>query len=133
MLRTDLLYFARKYGNIRVREQFILIVACQLLSDPNGTYLSKARTRRHGEERSNLLKGNAKVRRIAAQPLAMMRFCVCWCLSERHYVLTPFGQCSELLNTAGIAQLVEQLIRNEKVGGSIPLSGTNKNKKLCIF
>ena len=25
---------------------------------------------------------------------------------------------------AGIAQSVEQLIRNEKVGGSIPLSGT---------
>ena len=27
-------------------------------------------------------------------------------------------------NNAGIAQLVEQLIRNEKVGGSTPLSGT---------
>ena len=26
---------------------------------------------------------------------------------------------------AGVAQSVEQLIRNEKVGGSIPLSGTN--------
>lgn len=25
---------------------------------------------------------------------------------------------------AGVAQSVEQLIRNEKVGGSIPLSGT---------
>ena len=25
---------------------------------------------------------------------------------------------------AGVAQLVEQLIRNEKVGGSTPLSGT---------
>ncbi len=25
---------------------------------------------------------------------------------------------------AGVAQLVEQLTRNEKVGGSIPLSGT---------
>jgi hypothetical protein len=31
---------------------------------------------------------------------------------------------------AGIAQSVEQLIRNEKVGGSIPLSGTNKNNHL---
>ena len=29
---------------------------------------------------------------------------------------------------AGIAQSVEQLIRNEKVGGSIPLSGTNINQ-----
>ena len=29
---------------------------------------------------------------------------------------------------AGIAQSVEQLIRNEKVGGSIPLSGTKKIK-----
>ena len=27
-------------------------------------------------------------------------------------------------DNAGIAQLVEQLIRNEKVGGSTPLSGT---------
>ena len=27
---------------------------------------------------------------------------------------------------AGVAQLVEQRIRNAKVGGSIPLSGTNK-------
>jgi hypothetical protein len=26
---------------------------------------------------------------------------------------------------AGVAQLVEQLIRNEKVEGSIPFSGTN--------
>ena len=26
---------------------------------------------------------------------------------------------------AGLAQLVEQLIRNEKVGGSTPLAGTN--------
>jgi hypothetical protein len=28
---------------------------------------------------------------------------------------------------AGVAQSVEQLIRNEKVGGSIPLSGTKSN------
>jgi hypothetical protein len=27
---------------------------------------------------------------------------------------------------AGVAQLVERFIRNEKVGGSIPFSGTNK-------
>jgi hypothetical protein len=32
---------------------------------------------------------------------------------------------------AGIAQSVEQLIRNEKVGGSIPLSGTNRIKDLA--
>jgi hypothetical protein len=32
---------------------------------------------------------------------------------------------------AGVAQSVEQLIRNEKVGGSIPLSGTNKIKHLA--
>ena len=32
---------------------------------------------------------------------------------------------------AGIAQSVEQLIRNEKVGGSIPLSGTNKINDLA--
>ena len=44
--------------------------------------------------------------------------------SKRHYFLTPFGQCSDFPNTAGIAQLVEQLIRNEKVVGSIPISGT---------
>ncbi len=31
---------------------------------------------------------------------------------------------------AGVAQSVEQLIRNEKVGGSIPLSGTNKFNKI---
>jgi hypothetical protein len=30
---------------------------------------------------------------------------------------------------AGVAQSVEQLIRNEKVGCSIHLSGTNENKK----
>jgi hypothetical protein len=30
---------------------------------------------------------------------------------------------------AGIAQSVEQLIRNEKVGGSIPLSGTITDQK----
>ena len=27
---------------------------------------------------------------------------------------------------AGVAQLVERFIRNEKVGGSIPFSGTNE-------
>ena len=32
---------------------------------------------------------------------------------------------------AGIAQSVEQLIRNEKVGGSIPLSGTNRINDLA--
>ena len=34
---------------------------------------------------------------------------------------------------AGVAQSVEQLTRNEKVGGSIPLSGTNKMKELVCF
>ena len=29
---------------------------------------------------------------------------------------------------AGVAQSVEQLTRNEKVGGSIPLSGTSNEK-----
>ncbi len=29
---------------------------------------------------------------------------------------------------AGVAQLVEQLIRNEKVEGSIPFTGTNEIK-----
>jgi hypothetical protein len=32
---------------------------------------------------------------------------------------------------AGVAQLVEQLIRNEKVEGSIPFSGTIKINKLA--
>ena len=32
---------------------------------------------------------------------------------------------AKLANTAGVAQSVEQLIRNEKVGCSIHLSGTN--------
>jgi hypothetical protein len=32
---------------------------------------------------------------------------------------------------AGIAQLVEQRIRNAKVGGSTPLAGTNENKHLA--
>jgi hypothetical protein len=32
---------------------------------------------------------------------------------------------------AGVAQSVEQLIRNEKVGGSIPLSGTKQTKALA--
>jgi hypothetical protein len=32
---------------------------------------------------------------------------------------------------AGVAQLVEQLIRNEKVEGSIPFSGTNQIKHLA--
>lgn len=31
---------------------------------------------------------------------------------------------------ADVAQLVEQLIRNEKVGGSTPLIGTNRIKHL---
>jgi hypothetical protein len=30
---------------------------------------------------------------------------------------------------AGIAQLVERVIRNDEVVGSIPISGTNDNKK----
>ncbi len=34
---------------------------------------------------------------------------------------------------AGVAQSVEQLIRNEKVGCSIHLSGTNKDKGLLLF
>ena len=36
-----------------------------------------------------------------------------------------------ILGVAGVAQSVEQLIRNEKVGCSIHLSGTNKNKDLA--
>ncbi len=36
-------------------------------------------------------------------------------------------------HNADVAQLVEQLIRNEKVGGSIPLIGTNKIKDLRQF
>jgi hypothetical protein len=32
---------------------------------------------------------------------------------------------------AGVAQSVEQLIRNEKVEGSIPFSGTNEIKHLA--
>ena len=32
---------------------------------------------------------------------------------------------------AGVAQLVEQLIRNEKVEGSIPFTGTNEIKSLA--
>ena len=39
--------------------------------------------------------------------------------------------CSWLF--AGVAQSVEQLTRNEKVGGSIPLSGTIKRKGLVAF
>ena len=34
---------------------------------------------------------------------------------------------------AGVAQSVEQLIRNEKVGCSIHLSGTNTDKGLLLF
>jgi hypothetical protein len=34
---------------------------------------------------------------------------------------------------AGVAQSVEQLIRNEKVEGSIPFSGTNQIKHLAQF
>ena len=34
---------------------------------------------------------------------------------------------------AGVAQLVEQLIRNEKVGGSIPSSGTIGFNNLAPF
>ena len=34
---------------------------------------------------------------------------------------------------AGVAQLVEQLIRNEKVGGSIPSSGTIEINNLAPF
>ena len=35
-----------------------------------------------------------------------------------------------VLPDAGVAQLVEQLIRNEKVGGSTPLSGTKNLIKI---
>ncbi len=38
--------------------------------------------------------------------------------------------CCNGLKVAEIAQLVEQRIRNAKVGGSIPLFGTNKIKDL---
>ena len=37
-------------------------------------------------------------------------------------------QSASLRRAAGVAQSVEQLIRNEKVGGSIPLTGTSKIK-----
>jgi hypothetical protein len=37
-----------------------------------------------------------------------------------------------IVSFAGVAQSVEQLIRNEKVGGSIPLSGTTINRSLAI-
>ena len=33
---------------------------------------------------------------------------------------------------AGVAQSVEQLTRNEKVGGSIPLSGINKETTIRL-
>ena len=36
------------------------------------------------------------------------------------------------VGSAGVAQSVEQLIRNEKVGGSIPLSGTNTAKESAL-
>jgi hypothetical protein len=34
------------------------------------------------------------------------------------------------MNLAGVAQLVEQLIRNQQVSGSSPLAGSNKIKDL---
>lgn len=37
-------------------------------------------------------------------------------------------QSASLRRAAGVAQSVEQLIRNEKVGGSIPLTGTISGK-----
>ena len=37
---------------------------------------------------------------------------------------------SKYMSDAGLAQLVEQRIRNAWVGGSIPLTGTIKNSSL---
>ncbi len=34
---------------------------------------------------------------------------------------------------AGVAQLAEQLIRNQQVGGSSPLAGTNRNSSLYAY
>src|SRR3982750_2153257 len=41
--------------------------------------------------------------------------------------------CPIIAGFAGVAQSVEQLIRNEKVGGSIPLSGTKCAKGLLLL
>ena len=37
-----------------------------------------------------------------------------------------------MMRNAGVAQLVERFIRNEKVGGSIPFSGTRFIVKMAI-
>src|SRR5690554_793920 len=43
----------------------------------------------------------------------------------------PFkGEC-EVANSAALAQLVEQFIRNEKVASSNPASGTSPNQEPC--
>ena len=40
-------------------------------------------------------------------------------------MLAPRQRAGIIASTAGIAQLVEQLLRKQLVGGSSPLSGTN--------
>ena len=47
------------------------------------------------------------------------------------FLCAPHLNCGEMI--AGIAQLVEQRIRNAKVVGSIPISGTNIIKDLRVF
>ena len=43
------------------------------------------------------------------------------------------SHCSIFLINAALAQLVEHLICNQEVIGSIPIGGSNKNKELRVY
>ena len=49
----------------------------------------------------------------------------------RQAVLSVFS--SGIIGAAGVAQLVEQRIRNAKVGGSTPLTGTINHSKYSVL
>jgi hypothetical protein len=68
--------------------------------------------------------GKIGIRNILVEKLACRAVCRCFAKIEREQV-GPWG------NRATLAQLVERLIRNQQVAGSIPAGGSRKSV-ICI-
>ncbi len=50
------------------------------------------------------------------------------CLSNFHRIFAAFFYLCSLIKNASLAQLVEQLTRNEQVVGSSPMGGSEKTR-----
>ena len=57
------------------------------------------------------------------------RLCFCGCRRRHFVVLSSFCGAQVKIVSASVAQLVEHLIRNEEVAGSIPAAGSSFIKK----